>query len=70
MQCIGGMTAAKILLERAMLPSLLSGCCNWTGVTKRTKEDCDELIYMCWRVLFKVPDSTVRIIVNIQPTPV
>ena len=53
--------AAKILLERAMLRSLLSGCCNWTGVRKRTEEDCDELIYMFWRVLFKVPDSTIRI---------
>ena len=28
MQCIGGMMATKILLERAMLLLLLSGCCN------------------------------------------
>ena len=32
------MMAAKILLEKAMLPSLLSGCCNWTGVRKITEE--------------------------------
>ena len=32
MQAMGGMTAAKLLLERALLPSLLSGACNWTGV--------------------------------------
>ena len=28
MQTMGGMMAAKTLLERALLPSLLSGCCN------------------------------------------
>ena len=61
MQCIGGMMAAKILLERALLPSLLSGCCNWTGVKKKTEEECDELIYLYWRVIFKVPDSTIKI---------
>ena len=32
MQSIGGMMAAKILLERALLPSLFLGSCNWTGV--------------------------------------
>ena len=61
MQCMGGMMAAKILLERAMLPSLLAGACNWTGIRRKTEEDCDELIYMFWRIIFKVPDSTVKI---------
>ena len=60
MQCMGGMMAAKILLERALLPSLLSSCCNWTGVKKKTEEECDELIYLYWRVMFKVSDSTIK----------
>ena len=32
MQTMGGMMAAKVLLERALLPSLMSGACNWIGV--------------------------------------
>ena len=53
MQTMGGMMAAKILLERALLPSLMYGSCNWTGVGKKTEEKCDELIYMFWRVCYK-----------------
>ena len=58
---MGGMMAAKIILERALLLSLLSGSCNWTGVKKQTEEDCDELIYLFWRVMFKVPEGTPKI---------
>ena len=47
--------------ERALLPSLLSGSCNWTGVKKQTEEDCDELIYLFWRAMFKIPDGTPKI---------
>ena len=61
MQSIGGMMAAKILLEKALLPSLLSGSCNWTGVKKKTEDQCDDLIYMYWKVMYKVPDSTPRV---------
>ena len=61
MQSIGGMMAAKILLERALLPSLFSGSCNWTGVKKKTEDQCDDLINMYWKVIFKVPDSTLKI---------
>ena len=61
MQAMGGMMAAKTLLERALLPSLLSGCCNWTGIRKKTEEDIDDLILMYWRVMMKVPESTPKI---------
>ena len=61
MQTMGSMAAAKTLLERALLPSLLSGACNWTGVQKRTEEECDNMILMFWRVLFKIPESTPKI---------
>ena len=61
MQSMGGMMAANTLLERALIPSLMSGSCNWTGVSKKTEDKCDELIYMFWRVLFKVPDSTPKV---------
>ena len=58
---MSGIMAAKTLLERALLPSLLSGACNWTGVRKSTEDDCDDLIMMFWKVMFMVPDGTPRI---------
>lgn len=61
MQVMGGMMAAKVLLERALLPSLLSGACNWIGVKKSTEEDCDSTIYLYWRVMFKVPEGTPKV---------
>ena len=61
MAALAGMMAAKVLLERALLPSLLSGACNWIGMRKDTEEQCDDLIYMYWRVMFKVPDGTPNI---------
>ena len=61
MQTMGGMMAAKILLKRAILPSFLSGSCNWTGISKKSEDDCDELIYLFWRVMFKVTESTPKI---------
>ena len=61
MQTMGGMMAAKTLLERALLLSLLSGGCNWTGISKKTEDDCDDLILMYWRVMMKVSESTPKI---------
>ena len=61
MQSMAGMMAAKTLLERALLPSLLSGACNWTGVRKSTEDECNDMIMMFWKVMLKVPDSTPRI---------
>ena len=60
-QAMGGMTAAKVLLERALLPSLLSGACNWTGVMKSTEEECDSMIYLYWRIMLKVPEGTPKV---------
>ena len=38
MQTLGGMEVAKILLERALLPSLLYGASSWLGIDKRTED--------------------------------
>ena len=46
MQAMGGMMASKTLLERALLPSLLHGAGNWIQMTKKTEDDCDNLIYL------------------------
>ena len=61
MQTLGGMEVAKILLERALLSSLLYGASTWLGVDTRTEDKCDELLYMYWRVMFSVPDGTPKI---------
>ena len=42
----------------------VSGCTkpsSRTGITKKSEDDCDELIYLYWRVMFKVPESTPKI---------
>jgi hypothetical protein len=61
MQSLGGLGAAKILLERALIPSLLYGAGNWVGMDRRTEEECDKLQYLFWRVMFGVPDGTPKI---------
>ena len=61
MQTLGGMEVAKILLERALLPSLLYGASSWLGIDKKTEDKCDDLIFMYWRVMYAVPDSTPKI---------
>ena len=61
MQTLGGMEVAKILLERALLSSLLYGASTWLGVDTRTEDKCDELLYMYWRVMFSVPNGTPKI---------
>ena len=61
MQTMGSMMDAKTLLERALLPSLLAGAGNWTGISKKTEEECDNLILIFWHVLYKIPESTPQI---------
>ena len=61
MQAMGGMETAKILLERALLPSLLHGAGNWIRMSKKTEDQCDDLISLFWRLMFKVPESTPKI---------
>ena len=50
-QALGCMDAAKIVLEKALLPSLLQGAGNWVGMSKKTEDDCDDFIYFFWRVI-------------------
>ena len=44
MQTMAEMMEEKTLLDRAFITSFLSGPCKWTGVTKKSEDDCDELI--------------------------
>ena len=61
MQAIGGMMAAWVLWERALVPSLLSGAGTWTGITSTELDKLDGLQDLFWRVMFKVPESCPRI---------
>ena len=61
MQTLGGMQVAKILLERALLPSLLYVASSWLGIDSRTEDKCDDLLFMYWRVMYAVPDGTPKI---------
>ena len=61
MAVMGPMVAAKTLLERALLPSLLYGCGNWIQMRKSTEEECDNLICLFWRAMLAVPEGTPKI---------
>ena len=63
MQAVGGMMAAWILWERALIPSLLSGAGTWFGMkdSKKTIDMCDNLQNFFWRVMLMVPESCPKI---------
>ena len=59
MQALGGMMAAWVLWERALVPALLSGAGTWFGLRecKKAVELCESLQNFFWRVMLKVPES-------------
>ena len=63
MHAICGMMAAWELLERALIPSLLSGAGTWFGMKKGKKaiEMCDRLTFFFLRVMLTVPESCPKI---------
>ena len=61
MQAIGGMMAAWVLWERALVPSLLAGAGTWTGISSIEVDKLDGLQDLFWRVMFRVPESCPRI---------
>ena len=62
MQCIGGMRAAWVLWERALVPKLLSGAGTWFGgECKEAIDVCDGVQNFFWRVMLGVPESCPKI---------
>ena len=61
MQVMGGLMAAKVLWERALIPSLLSGAGTWLGQCKDAISLCDKLQNFFWRVILKVPESCPKV---------
>ena len=58
LQAIGGMEGAWILWEKAIIPSLLSGCGSWIGIGKKTYEKLDEIQNEFLRMIYSCPPST------------
>ena len=61
MAVMGPMVAAKTMLERALVPSLLSGCGNWIEMSRKSEDECDNLLCLFWRAILAVPEGTPKI---------
>ena len=61
MQAMGGLMAAWVLWERALIPSLLSGSGTWFGKCQAAIDMCDDLQNFFWRVILKVPESCPKV---------
>ena len=60
MQVVGGIRAAIDLFESCIVPSLLSNCGTWTGITEQEEKLLDEHQNLfCWAIL-QVPVSSPR----------
>ena len=57
MQALGGLAAAWDLWERALIPSLLSGCGTWLGDIEEAVKLCTSLQEFYWKTILKLPDS-------------
>ena len=57
MQAMGGLVAAWVLWERALVPSILAGAGTWLGNIKEAIKLCNSLQDFYWRVVLKVPES-------------
>ena len=58
MQAMGGMAGAWDIWERAILPSLLSNCGSWMGMTRKIKNLLNEQQNMYLRMIYSCPPST------------
>ena len=58
LQAIAGMEGAWILWERAILPTLLSGCGAWVGAGKNIYQKLDEIQNEYLRLIYSCPPST------------
>ena len=57
---------AWIPWEKAMIPSLLSRCCNWVGITQKTVDLIDEIQNQYVRVQMKTPQSCAKVMLRAE----
>ena len=58
LQAIAGMEGAWILWERAIIPTLLSGCGAWIGIGKKIYQKLEEIQCEYLRMIYSCPPST------------
>ena len=66
MQAMGGLMAAKVLWEGAIVPSLLSGAATWMGITSKEEEMCEELQELFWRTVLQVPRGGPKVMLRAE----
>ena len=66
MAALGGLMGAWILWEKALIPSLLAGCCNWVGISQKTVDQLDEIQNQYVRVQMKTPQSCAKVLLRAE----
>ena len=61
MQSLGGLLAARELVEKAFIPSLLGGTGTWFGKCDMTVKACDGVQNCFWRLMLEVSESCPKI---------
>ena len=68
MAALGGLMGAWILWEKALIPSLLAGCCNWVRISQKTVDMLDEIQNQYVRVQMKTPQTCPKVILRADPS--
>ena len=64
MAALGSNMGTWILWEKALIPFLMLGCCNWVGISKKTVEQLDESPNHYVRVKLKTSLSCPKVILR------
>ena len=66
MAALGGLMGAWILWERALVPSLLSRCCNWVGISQRTVDQLNGIQNTYVRVQMRTGQGCSKIMLRAE----
>ena len=66
MAALGGLMGAWVLWERALVPSLLAGCCNWVNISQKTVDQLDNLQNLYIRVQMRTPQSCTKVMLRAE----
>ena len=64
MAALGGFMGAWVLWQRAMIPSMLSGCFNWVGVSQKTIDQLDSIQNMYIRVQMRTGQGCSKVMLR------
>ena len=66
MAALGGLMGAWILWKKALIPSLLAGCCNWVGIDQKTVDQLDEIQNLHIRVQNKTSQKCPKVLLRAE----